>query len=84
MIPSIAQKVLAYDFFRILFVPQLLTEQLNNANDQMAPVKAEVRELELLLAQANAKVQAQEQIGEQLRTYLDKIAATSTAREVEK
>lgn len=63
---------------------ELLTEQLNNANDQMAPVKAQVRELELLLAQTNAKVQAQEQIGEQLQAYLDKIAATSTAPEVGK
>ncbi|MBA5604275.1 DNA-binding protein [Duganella sp. FT3S] len=62
----------------------LLTEQLNNTNDQIAPIKAQVRELELLLAQANAKVQAQEQIGEQLRAYLDKIAATSTAPEVGK
>ncbi|MYM28323.1 integrase [Duganella sp. CY15W] len=63
---------------------ELLTEQLNNANDQIAPIKAQVRELELLLAQANAKVQAQEQIGEQLRAYLDKIASTSTAPEVGK
>jgi uncharacterized protein YlxW (UPF0749 family) len=55
---------------------ELLTEQLRDANNQMAPVKAQVRELELLLAQANAKVQAQEEIGEQLRSYLDKIAAT--------
>lgn len=63
---------------------ELLAEQLNNANDQMAPVKAQVRELELLLAQANAKAQAQEQIGEQLWVYLDKIAATSTAPEAGK
>lgn len=55
---------------------ELLTEQLRDANNQMAPVKAKVRELELLLAQSNAKVQAQEEIGEQLRSYLDKIAAT--------
>ncbi|MQA37079.1 DNA-binding protein [Rugamonas aquatica] len=60
---------------------ELLNEQLNNANDQIAPIKVQVRELELLLAQANAKAQAQEQIGEQLRAYLDKIAATSTASE---
>ncbi|MBF8179097.1 DNA-binding protein [Herminiimonas contaminans] len=58
---------------------ELLTEQLNNANDQMTPVEARVRELELLLAQANAKAQAQEQIGDQLRAYFDKITATSTA-----
>lgn len=63
---------------------ELLTEQLNIAADQIAPVKAQVRELELLLAQANAKAQAQEQIGEQLRAYLDKIAATSTTPEAGK
>ncbi|MYM85452.1 integrase [Duganella sp. FT50W] len=63
---------------------ELLTEQLNNANDQMAPIKAQVRELELLLAQANAKAQAQEQIGEQLHAYLDKIAATSPIPEARK
>ena len=57
---------------------ELLAEQLRDAKDQMAPVRAQVRELELLLAQANAKLQAQEQIGEQLRTYLDKIATTQT------
>ncbi|WP_170909667.1 hypothetical protein [Janthinobacterium sp. TND4EL3] len=48
----------------------------------MAPVKAPVRELELLLAQANAKLQAQEQIGEQLRTYLDKITTGSASSRV--
>lgn len=55
---------------------ELLAEQLGAANNQMAPLKAQVRELELMLAQASAKVQAQEQIGEQLRIYLDKIATT--------
>ncbi len=55
---------------------ELLAEQQRDAEIQMAQVKAQVREMELLLAQANAKIQAQEQIGEQLRTYLDKIAAT--------
>lgn len=55
---------------------ELLAEQLGGANNQMAPLKAQVRELELMLAQASAKVQAQEQIGEQLRIYLDKIATT--------
>lgn len=57
---------------------ELLAEQLRDANDQMTPVRAQVRELELLLAQANAKLQAQEQIGEQMRAYLDKIAAAPT------
>lgn len=42
----------------------------------MAPLKAQISELEFMLAQANAKVQAQEQIDEHLRAYLDKIAAT--------
>lgn len=55
---------------------ELLAERLKEAHNQSAPLKAQVRELELMLAQANAKVQAQEQIGEQLRGYLDKIAAT--------
>lgn len=54
---------------------ELLAEQLAAANDQITPIKTQVRELELLLAQANAKLQAQEQIGEQLRAYLDKLAA---------
>jgi chromosome segregation ATPase len=57
---------------------ELLAEQLRDANNHMVPLKAQVRELELMLAQANVKVQAQEQIGEQLRAYLDKIAATPT------
>jgi chromosome segregation ATPase len=56
---------------------ELLAEQLRDTNNGLAPLKAQIRELELMLAQANAKAQAQEQIGEQLRTYLDKIAATS-------
>jgi chromosome segregation ATPase len=60
---------------------ELLNEQLKEANNQLAPMKAQLRELELLLAQATAKVQAQEQIGEQLRAYLDKIAITRTASE---
>lgn len=55
---------------------ELLAERLSDANSQIAPAKAQVRELELLLAQATAKLQAQEQIGEQLRAYLDKIATT--------
>ncbi|MYM42164.1 DNA-binding protein [Duganella qianjiadongensis] len=63
---------------------ELLTEQLNKANDQMAPIKAQARELELLLAHANAKAQAQEQIGEQLRACLSKIVTTSVAPEIGK
>lgn len=63
---------------------ELLAEQLREANSQLEPVKGQVRELELLLAQANAKAQAQEQIGEQLRAYLDRIASPSGAREAGK
>lgn len=55
---------------------KLLAEQLRDANNGMAPLKAQISELEFMLAQANAKVQAQEQIDEHLRAYLDKIAAT--------
>lgn len=57
---------------------KLLAEQLRDANDQMERVWAQVRELVLLLAQANAKQQAQERIGEQIRAYLDKITAAPT------
>lgn len=58
---------------------EVLGEQLRGVTDQVGPIKAQVRELELLLAQANAKAQAHEQIGAQLRAYLDQIAASSTA-----
>jgi len=58
---------------------ELLAEQLRAANDQLAPVRVEVREMELLLAQANAKLQAQEQIGQQLRAYVDKIVSAPAA-----
>ncbi|MYM84985.1 integrase [Duganella sp. FT50W] len=49
---------------------ELLSEQLKDTNMQ-------VRELEISLAHANAKLQAQEQVGEQLRSYFDKIATSS-------
>ncbi|WP_363495474.1 DNA-binding protein [Burkholderia sp. LMU1-1-1.1] len=52
---------------------ELLSEQLKAAEAQLEPAKARAREFELLLAQANAKVQAQDQIGEQLQAYLDKM-----------
>ena len=58
---------------------ELLAEQLAAANDQITPIKTQFRELELSLAQADAKLQAQEQIGEQLRAYLDKLAAAPNA-----
>lgn len=58
---------------------ELLSEQLKSAEAQLEPVKARTRELELALAQANAQVQSQEQIGEQLRAYVDKIT-TAPAR----
>jgi chromosome segregation ATPase len=57
-----------------------LAEEIIHINNQIAPLEEKVRELELLLVQANAKVQVQEQIGEQLRAYVDKIAANQTAQ----
>lgn len=62
----------------------LLAKELRAASEQMAPIRTQIRELELLLAQANAKLEAQEQIGEQLRAYLDSIAVTAVAPEVGK
>ncbi|SEN82183.1 replication region DNA-binding N-term [Duganella sp. CF517] len=59
---------------------ELLSEQLKAAEAQLAPTEARAREFELLLAQATAKVQAQEQLGEQLQAYLDKISAGSSKR----
>jgi len=56
---------------------EVLSEQLQAAEAQLEPVKARSRDFELLLAQANAKAQAQDQIGEQLQAYLDKMAAGS-------
>lgn len=52
-----------------------LAGQLKDINNLIAPLEEKVRELELLLVQANAKIQVQEQIGDQLRAYVDKIAA---------
>lgn len=52
----------------------LLNEQLSAASNQ-------IRELERMLAQAQAKAQAQEQIGEHLRAYLDKIAPPSDMKQ---
>jgi DNA repair exonuclease SbcCD ATPase subunit len=59
---------------------ELLTEQLKNADAQLEPAKARAREFELLLAQTTAKVEAQEQIGEQLRAYLDKLGPGVAAK----
>lgn len=59
---------------------EVLGEQLKAAEAQLEPAKARAREFELLLAQANAKVQAQEQIGEQLQAYLDKMTAGPVSR----
>jgi|GEM_PF-6545968 len=58
---------------------ELLAEQLKAANALIEPAHARTRELEIQLAQANAKATAHEQIGEQLRAYLDKIATTASA-----
>jgi len=63
---------------------ELLAERFKEVETQLAPANARTRELELQLAKANARALAQEQIGEQLRVYLDKIAAgpaTATAPE---
>lgn len=59
---------------------EVLGEQLKAAEAQLEPARARAREFELLLAQANAKIQAQEQIGEQLQAYLDKMAAGPASR----
>jgi len=59
---------------------EVLSEQLKAAEAQLEPAKAQAREFELLLAQANAKVQAQDQIGEQLQAYLDKMTTGSRAK----
>ena len=59
---------------------EVLSEQLKAAEAQLEPAKARLREFELLLAQANAKVQAQDQIGEQLQAYLDKMTAGSKTK----
>lgn len=52
---------------------ELLSEQLKAADAPLEAARAKARDFELLLAQANAKIQAQEQIGEQLRAYVDKM-----------
>lgn len=54
---------------------EMMAERLKEVDAQFAPANARIRELELQLTEANAKALAQEQIGEQLRLYLDKIAA---------
>jgi hypothetical protein len=59
---------------------EVLSEQLKAAEAQLEPAKARLREFELLLAQANAKVLAQDQIGEQLQAYLDKMTAGSKTK----
>jgi chromosome segregation ATPase len=54
---------------------ELLAAQLKDVGNQIEPMEARLRELDLMLARANAKAEAQEQIGDQLRTYLDKVTA---------
>ena len=54
---------------------QQLAEQLKAAESLATPTSTRIRELELQLAQASASVLAQEQIGDHLRAYVDKIAA---------
>lgn len=52
-----------------------LGEQVAAMESALAPAQARARELELLLVQAEARAQIQEQVGEQLRAYLDRMAA---------
>jgi hypothetical protein len=59
---------------------EVLSDQLKASQAQLEPAKARLREFELLLAQANAKAQAQDQIGEQLQAYLDKMTAGSKTK----
>lgn len=54
-------------------------EKLSGVESQMVSAEARVHELELQLADANARTQAQEQIGEQLRRYLDNILTAPPA-----
>ena len=61
-----------------------LSERLKEVGAQLAPASARARELEWQLAEANARALAQEQIGEPLRAYLDKIAAGSATAAAEK
>ena len=58
---------------------ELLSEQLKASDAQLEPAKARAHTLELALAQSDARIQSQEQIGEQLRAYLDqKVDASLT------
>lgn len=54
---------------------ELMAEQLKEAGNLAAPATARIRELELQLAEANAQARSHEQIGDQLRAYLDKLAS---------
>ncbi|MYM73891.1 integrase [Duganella sp. FT134W] len=54
---------------------ELMVEQLREAGNLGAPATARIRELELQLAEANAQLRSHEQIGDQLRAYLDKLAS---------
>lgn len=54
---------------------ELLGEHLQSAKAEVEPARTRIYELEIQLAQANARAAAQEQIGEQLRAYIDKIVA---------
>lgn len=56
---------------------EMLAGRLKEMDAQLAPASTKIRELELQLTEANARALAQEQIGEQLRVYFDKIAASA-------
>ncbi len=47
--------------------------EVGQLNNQLSAASSQIRELELLHAQAHAKAQTQEQIGDHLRAYFDKI-----------
>lgn len=64
---------------------ELMAEQLKEAGNLTAPATARIRDLELQLAEANAQARSHEQIGDQLRAYLDKLVSeqsTSVSKKV--
>jgi chromosome segregation ATPase len=64
---------------------ELMAEQLKEAGNLAAPATARIRDLELQLAEANAQARSHEQIGDQLRAYLDKLVSeqsTSVSKKV--
>lgn len=54
---------------------EVLGDQLKSAKAEIEPARSRALDLEIQLAHASARAIAQEQIGDQLRAYLDKIVA---------